>query len=394
MRCGKSQSSLPMKIIHPLLAVLMAGSLHLPRAVAEDKKKDKMAEYQKNLLDAQQQWKLDQMRKQQALQGQQKAVPRPPAAVQNAGAVKLAVSNRSGVPLAIFWLAPNGGAQSFGRVEPGQPFVQETFAGHTWQFRAGRQVVKTYVASNQPVQQVVIGNIPGSPPVAIREPQDVQTGNGLIIQRQPPVLGGIREPEDVQTGNGLVIQRQPPMPAGIPEPPDVQTGNGLGIQRQPPVRADIDPGVVVNNRPLIPGLPGAESADPRVTAFLQVHNQARAEVGVGPLQWSDKLAQSAQQWADQLAGMGKIMHNPQTPYGENWAAQSGSFSPAGAAQMWLGEKVDFQPGQRGPGNAGHYTQMVWRKTTHVGFGVAVVNGMTVVVANYEPAGNYANQAPY
>lgn len=346
-----------MKIAHALTAVLIACSFAIPGAVADDKKK--LLEYQQKQLEAQQQWKLQQMRKQQQLQqtqqGQPRTAVRPPAVQQANAPVKLSVTNRSGVPVELFWVAGGGSLQSFGTINPGQPFVQETFAGHSWQFRVGRQVVKSYVASSQPVQQVVIGN---------------------VVTNTNPSGAAIREPFDVSTGNGVVIQRQQSMPV------------------------DVGTGAALNNRTFPPPINGstatadATHADPRVAAFLQVHNDARAEVGVGPLQWSDKLAQAAQQWANQLSAMGRIMHNPQTPYGENWAAQSGSFSPAAAAQMWLGEKTDFRRGQLGPGNAGHYTQMVWRRTTHVGFGVAVVNGMTVVVANYEPAGNYTNQPPF
>lgn len=335
-----------MKITFVLSAVLIVSLLHLPGVVAEDKTKEKMAEYQKKLLEAQQKWKLQQMQQ----QPQQRQV-QPPAVVprQTNVPMKLVVTNRTGAPVSVFWVSPENKRQSFGTIESGgRPIVQETYAGHAWQFRVGRQVVQSYTASNQAVQQVVIGN-----GVANTFPQP--------------------EPPDVSAGNGVVVQRQFPSPATI---------NGGAVPNFPP--------------PSPPSGSGSTSAntDPEVAEFLRVHNQARAEVGVGPLQWSDKLARAAQQWADQLAGMGKIMHNPATPYGENWAAQSGSFSPAGAAQMWLGEKKDFRRGQLGPGSAGHYTQMVWRRTTHVGFGIAVVKGMIVVVANYEPAGNFTNQPPY
>jgi pathogenesis-related protein 1 len=44
---------------------------------------------------------------------------------------------------------------------------------------------------------------------------------------------------------------------------------------------------------------------------------------------------------------------------------------------------------------GHYTQMVWRSTTQVGMGQASCpGGALVIVAEYNPPGNYIGQKPY
>ena len=47
----------------------------------------------------------------------------------------------------------------------------------------------------------------------------------------------------------------------------------------------------------------------------------------------------------------------------------------------------------------HYTQMVWRGTTRIGAGKAVIasgpyKGLTVPVCNYTPRGNMIGQKPY
>ena len=76
-------------------------------------------------------------------------------------------------------------------------------------------------------------------------------------------------------------------------------------------------------------------------AFLRVHNDARAIVGVGPLQWSDKLAAHAQEWANHLAQSGKFEHRPNNRYGENLAAFTAAESPEYAARLWLGERNDY-----------------------------------------------------
>jgi pathogenesis-related protein 1 len=39
--------------------------------------------------------------------------------------------------------------------------------------------------------------------------------------------------------------------------------------------------------------------------------------------------------------------------------------------------------------------MVWKETTHVGMGIAICkNGGMIIVANYNPAGNYIGEKPY
>jgi uncharacterized protein YkwD len=58
--------------------------------------------------------------------------------------------------------------------------------------------------------------------------------------------------------------------------------------------------------------------------ILNAHNAYRSQVGVPPLQWSDNLAASAQQWANQLAATGTFEHSGA---GEKLAQGStGSFS--------------------------------------------------------------------
>ena len=88
-------------------------------------------------------------------------------------------------------------------------------------------------------------------------------------------------------------------------------------------------------------------------------------------------------------------------YGENLAINASALK---GAEAWYGEKKDYETGTAIPEDfsqfkAGHYTQMVWKGTTKIGAGVAVVKegrfkGLVVVVCNYDPPGNVVGEKPY
>jgi pathogenesis-related protein 1 len=146
--------------------------------------------------------------------------------------------------------------------------------------------------------------------------------------------------------------------------------------------------------------PGSNFGNPdrEPGAFLAVHNAARAAVGAPPLQWNSKLAAYAQDWAKQLARSGRFEHRPDNPYGENLAGYHSPHGPEYGARLWLDEKKDYHGEVINGHNFrkfGHYTQMVWRESTHVGYGLAQMpDGMWILVANYEPAGNVIGERPY
>jgi pathogenesis-related protein 1 len=143
-----------------------------------------------------------------------------------------------------------------------------------------------------------------------------------------------------------------------------------------------------------------DNMDVQIAEFLKLHNDARAEVGVPPLVWDDKLAAYAQEWADHLAAQGAgIKHRTDLKVGENLSSYSDtSLRAVHGAKMWYDEIKDYDPikNESKNGNAvGHYTQMVWRNTTKVGFGIAMAaDGNIILCANYDPAGNFTGQHPY
>lgn len=140
----------------------------------------------------------------------------------------------------------------------------------------------------------------------------------------------------------------------------------------------------------------------RVQEILAAHNKYRAEVGVAPLQWSNTLANSAQQWANHLAATGQFQHSG-SGYGENiWMGTSGHYSFTQMVDGWGGEKKYFIPNSTFPNvsnsgkwqDVGHYTQLIWRNTQEVGCGFASGGGNDYLVCQYNPAGNVIGQKVY
>lgn len=155
----------------------------------------------------------------------------------------------------------------------------------------------------------------------------------------------------------------------------------------------------------VPSITGSKVTQMEAQTALDFHNKVRADVGTSPLQWSAELAKYAQAWADHLAEEGcDMQHRPYDgewaqKYGENifWGSAS-NFTVLNASESWYDEIKDYKHGVLNESNwynTGHYTQMVWKNTTHVGIGISrCKDGGIIIVANYNPPGNYMGESAY
>jgi len=161
-------------------------------------------------------------------------------------------------------------------------------------------------------------------------------------------------------------------------------------------------------------LDGAPAVPVNWAPLLTRHNCARRSVSpaavprLNLLKWDATIATAAQAYANNCV----YAHNGATPYGENlYAGAVSSGFPtnveAAAATDWANEYAAYNYAANtcpGPGPCGHYTQMVWRSTQRVGCGIrqCTMNSpfqppftnWTLVVCNYDPAGNITGQRPY
>lgn len=147
---------------------------------------------------------------------------------------------------------------------------------------------------------------------------------------------------------------------------------------------------------------------PDAQVYVDAHNAVRAAVAppsnysgswqaVPPVTWSDEVATTAQAWANHLRDELDcgLMHASNSGYGENLAAGS-NVGAERAVAMWADEKSSYtySPKYEFENDTGHYTQIVWRKTTAIGCASAKCSRSSVVVCRYDPPGNYIGQAPY
>ncbi|SOB81088.1 Cysteine-rich secretory protein family protein [Sphingomonas guangdongensis] len=157
-----------------------------------------------------------------------------------------------------------------------------------------------------------------------------------------------------------------------------------------------------------PALLGATDLTVNLDArLLAAHNRERTASGLPPLDWNPALAASATRWADRLAATGAFHHyspdpRDRDPQGENlWAGTRGAFAPEAMVAAWAAEKRHYRPAAipfaSKTGNfddVGHYTQLMWRRSTAVGCALARGRVEDVLVCRYSEGGNVVGELAF
>lgn len=133
--------------------------------------------------------------------------------------------------------------------------------------------------------------------------------------------------------------------------------------------------------------------------FVAQHNYYRAKVGVPDIHWNDSLAAYAQNWANSLAETCDMEHSD-GPYGENIYWSSAPRTEKVVVDRWAAEEKYFN--HKNPTyisgkshKSGHYSQVIWAKSTELGAGVANCDGGGQIwVCVYNPAGNMIGEKAY
>ncbi|KAF2171889.1 hypothetical protein M409DRAFT_18120 [Zasmidium cellare ATCC 36951] len=155
--------------------------------------------------------------------------------------------------------------------------------------------------------------------------------------------------------------------------------------------------------------PAAHTTKPPITqhnatsspqdSAIATHNFARNTKSLPAVTWDDGLAADATAYAQKLADEDNMHHSGVEGQGENlyWSSE-GNAELADAVQMWLKEGDKYHGEKIGEGNLsdwGHYTQVMWSGSTHLGMGKAQSKaGGTYIVARYTPQGNMYGEKPY
>ncbi|CAL1537633.1 unnamed protein product [Lymnaea stagnalis] len=137
-----------------------------------------------------------------------------------------------------------------------------------------------------------------------------------------------------------------------------------------------------------------------ITAFLSGHNKLRSSVNVQDLVWDSKLATIAEKYTS-----GCVRNETSTGYGETLfysypKVRNNKKLASEAIGFWASPvnfvKPKWECSIKSKTACGAATQLVWRKTTHIGCSIAHCsdNFENFVVCLYTPRGNIIGESPY
>jgi len=137
----------------------------------------------------------------------------------------------------------------------------------------------------------------------------------------------------------------------------------------------------------------------RLKGITEAHNLVRQEKGIPDLEWDEDLVTVSEEWLSVLVEDNcAFEHNWDSEYGENLYWSNYESTAENVVQAWASEEqfYDYENNTCEPGEmCGHYTQIVWEDTTHVGCAIATCDdGSEIWMCNYSPAGNWTGEWPY
>lgn len=119
-------------------------------------------------------------------------------------------------------------------------------------------------------------------------------------------------------------------------------------------------------------------------SLLSLTNQYRSKHSAGALQWDPKLAKYAEDYGNKV---GCNMKHSGGEYGENLAIGM-NLDAKETVDMWYNEKDEYNYSKPGFTHAtGHFTALVWKKTTHMGCARHQCGNTNFFICEYSPAGN-------
>ena len=127
--------------------------------------------------------------------------------------------------------------------------------------------------------------------------------------------------------------------------------------------------------------------------LLKNHNKYRKYHNSNDLKMNNDLNKKAQEYANEIIDAKfkqSTFHNiyKNSILGENTFCSKEKVDPKKICHEWYKEnkKYDYEKNSYLKGT-GHFTQLVWKNTKEVGFGISSNNDNFRVVAYYYPAGN-------
>ena len=132
------------------------------------------------------------------------------------------------------------------------------------------------------------------------------------------------------------------------------------------------------------------------------HNEIRRAHGVRvDLVWDEALAEISLEWLNHLDldNNCQMEHNWDSPLGENLMWATFYMNAQEIVDGWASEEAfyDYNSNTCEDGEmCSHYTQVVWKDTTHVGCAMITCQNETeyMWMCNYDPAGNWEGEKPY